>query len=194
LAAAASPSAGNLQRAQAQERLPGGGRVQKWCSVRWLPGRFNLRELPNYTPLPEVEGRFCPVLSGTFRQIPPQRAQQARTRQLARQLLGQACVDTGLNVQKTRRTRAFPWHTAILLLTVALVCTQWDFQLGAHFWTAIVILTVALFGTAAGRKRRKVYRPPAPCPLQAQPVKHTAWNRGSWFAWRHYETVPKSPH
>jgi len=82
-------------------------------------------------------------------------------------------VDVGLNVQRMRRTRAFPGQPAILILSLAVIGTQWDFQVGAHFWTAILMLTIALLSIAAGPKRRAGCRRPAPQP--PRPIQSSLW-------------------
>lgn len=87
-------------------------------------------------------------------------------------------MDAGLKVKKLRRTRAFPGQPAILLLTVALVGRRWDFQSGAQFWTAILILTVALVATAAGKRRRTALSAARPKLPQAQPMKSFETDEG----------------
>lgn len=98
---------------------------------------------------------------------------------LARQLLGKPCVDAGLHVQKMRRTRAFPGQPGILILMVALIGTQWDFQVGAHFWTAVLMLTVAMASIAAGAKRRADCRRHAPDPPRPSQSNFSRWIKDS---------------
>jgi len=80
------------------------------------------------------------------------------------------------------RPRAFPGQPAILILALAVIGTQWDFQVGAHFWTAILMLTVALVSIAAGHKRRAGRRRPAPDP--PKPSQSNPWKRSQSNLWK----------